>query len=356
VALSADVAALAGRVRDSAGEGERAAAAWVAGRLREAGAAEVALEPYRWPRTYAWAHALHLAAGLAGGPVALAALASFELEVSGRGQWLHRVLPAGQGSTVVARVPAAGPARRTVVLVAHLDAARTGAIWRIGARLRTPATVPATAPAGLAFALAALPRGPLRTAGRALLAVGLAAYADTAASPTVPGANDNATGVAALIELTRRLATAPAAGTEVLVVAPGAEEAGMGGMRAFLRAHAGELAPARTFVLNLDTLGSGTPAVATHESTLLPHAYRGEDVARVEAAAARAGVALRRFRAGAFTDGILAVFAGLPAASLLSLGPGDRYANYHLPGDTADGVDPACLEACVAVAEQVVRG
>ncbi len=339
LALSADIAALAALPpRGSAGPGERGAAAWVAGRLREAGAQDVVVEPFTWPRTYAWAHLAHVAAAALVGPLALP---SFELEVSGRGPWVHRLLPRGEGANVVARVRGAGTRTRTVVLVAHLDAARTGLIWRVGARLRTPVGAPAVAPVALGMLLGR------RRAGRVLLALAAAMYLDTARSPTVPGANDDATGVAALIELTRRLAAAPVPGADVLVVATGAEEAGMGGMRAFLAAHLPELPPDATFVLNLDTLGSGTPAVLTGEATLLPHAYRPQDVARVPAP--------RRVRSGTFTDGMLARFAGLPAATLVSIGPDGRYANYHLPTDTPDRVDLACVEACVDLAEQAVR-
>ncbi len=310
----------------------------MAAALRDAGARDVVVEPFRWPGTYAWSHLAHVAAATVLGPLALV---SFELDVSGRAPWVHRLLPRGEGANVVARVPGTGTRTRTVVLVAHLDAARTGLIWRLGARLRTPGSAPAVAPVALGMLLGR------RRAGRLLLALAAAAYLDTARSPVVPGANDDATGVAALLELTRRLVADPVPGTDVLVVATGAEEAGMGGMRAFLDAHLPELPPHATFVLALDTLGSGTPAVLTGESTLLPHAYRPEDVARVPAP--------RRFRSGTFTDGILARFAGLPAATLVSVGPDGRYANYHLPTDTADRVDLACVEACVGIAEAVVR-
>ena len=62
--MKEDVETLAGLVRDSAGPGERAAAEYVARRLRESGAEDVELETFRYQGTYAWAHALHAAAGL----------------------------------------------------------------------------------------------------------------------------------------------------------------------------------------------------------------------------------------------------------------------------------------------------
>jgi len=352
--LGRDVAALAGIVRDSAGAGERAAARWVAGRLRQAGVEEegVALEPYRWPRTYAYAHALHLLA--AAGPrwLSTLALASYELESSGRLQWLPRLLPRGQGCNVVARIPGRGGSRRTFVLIAHLDAQRSGVLWsralvEAGAKRRLASR--SMAPAGASAALA------LALGSRRLGLLGALAMLDTATSPTVPGANDNASGVAALLELARRFAADPLDGTEVLLVFPGAEEAGMGGMRAFLAAH--RLDPATTFVLGLDTIGSGVPVVARAEGSVLPHAYRDADLALVDDGAARAGVEPPpRWRIAAWTDPILARFAGLPAASLLSVSPQTgMYTRYHRMDDLPEHVDLACVERCVQIAEGTAR-
>ncbi|HEX8074675.1 MAG TPA: hypothetical protein VF545_06800, partial [Thermoleophilaceae bacterium] len=102
--------------RGSAGPGERAAAEWGAGRLREAGAADVRVEGFRYQRSWAARHVPHFAAGigaaaLGGAPgavLAAAALASFELDLGGRRQWLAALAPAGEGANAVARVPARG--------------------------------------------------------------------------------------------------------------------------------------------------------------------------------------------------------------------------------------------------------
>jgi len=359
-----DVAHLAGLTRDSAGAGERASATWLAGRLRETGAQDVRVRPYRYQGTYAWAQALHAVAGIVGPPaLAVAAAVSLELDVSGRNQWLRRLLPKGVGANVTARVAARGERRATLVLVAHHDAARTGTVWRrelmeAGAarRLRRRVIDPFVAPVALALLLAAAPRAGVRRAGRALLVVALAALADVGTSRTVPGASDNATGVAAVLELARRFAADPLDGVEIVIVLPGSEEAGMGGMRAFLREHGAALPRATTFVLGLDTLGAGSPIVLTSEGGILPHRYREQDVARVEEAARAAGLAApQRWRIGAWTDPILAVFAGLPTASVLSIGPKGIYPNYHRPTDVPEHVDWASVDACVAIAAAVAQ-
>ena len=355
--LERDVEALCALVRDSAGPGERAAAALVAERFAEAGVEEVRISPYRFQSTYAWAHAAHLAAGLPGRWwLSLAALASLELEVGGRRQWLRRLLPRTEGASVVARIPAAGPRRATLVLTAHLDAAQTGLVWHPALaravakrRLARRAMDPVMGPLAAAFVLTALPSRSARLVGRALLALGIAANLDVARSPRVPGASDDATGVAALLALAAEWAAEPLPGVEVVLAAVGGEEAGMGGFRAFLDAT--PLDPATTFVLGLDTLGAGTPILARAEGALRTHHYRPADLALVDAAARRMGEQPpQRWRIGAWTDPVLALHRGLPAAVLLSVGPEGGYTNYHLPTDTPSRVDWACVRRCVAIA------
>ena len=385
--LRADVEALAGMTRDSAGAGEREAAAWVRDRLAAAGARDARLEPFRGQATYAWSHLVHAGLGLLasgmGGPrgaaLAAATFASLDLEVSGRLQWVRRLLPSGEGANAVARIPAAGQPRATLVLLAHVDAAHTGFLWRIikddakGAarRKRRRALAPLAAPLGGAVVLAAAGglldattgSVPRRTAGRRLRAASAAALLanaagllDIARSPTVPGANDNATGVAAVIELARRLAAEPLDGVDVLVVTPGAEESGMEGFAAFLAAHREELRPASTFVLSLDSIGCGTPAVLRAEATLLPQRYADEDLALVDAGARHAGLEPpQRWRLGGWTDPILARFAGLRAASILSFGEHGRIVRYHVLEDTPEAIDWLSVSHCVAIAEGTAR-
>jgi hypothetical protein len=356
VTLRADVAALAAMTRDSAGEGERAAAAWLAGRLRGTGVNDVSVEPFRSQSSYAPAHALHALAGMAGGAISLAALVSLELEASGRSQWIRRILPSTEGANVVARIPSAGMASATLVLVAHHDAAKTGMVWRVARPWRPAARSMGAfmAPTAVALALAAVPRKWPRRLGRALLALSVLADADIARSATVPGASDNATGVAALIALAERWLAQPLEGVEVWLVSCGCEESGMGGMAAFLRAHRAELEHAGTFVLGIDTLGAGTPIVARSEGPILAHGYDGDDLALVDAGARRARTdEPARWRLGGWTDPILARFAGLRSACLLSIGPDGLFTNYHLPSDVPEAVDFGCVERCIAIAAGV---
>ncbi|MEA2419522.1 MAG: hypothetical protein QOE60_1728 [Thermoleophilaceae bacterium] len=353
--LRADVEELAAIERGSASPGEGQSADWVARRLEQQGAQDVRIEPFRFRRTFAHAQAAHFGAGLVAALsgrrlLAAAALASFELEYSGRWQWVGLFLPTAEGANVIARLPARAEVERTLVLVAHHDAAHTGLMWdprlsqagdRAAARTGRRASL-ALLPE-LAFVGAALG---LRRLPAVVLGLSVALSFDQARSPVVPGANDNASGVAGVLELVGRLARERPAGLEVVVLCCGCEESGMGGMAAWLRTEGLALDPERTLVLGLDTIGSGEPVVLEAEGGLWPIRYREDDVASAE----RAG--LRRWRLGAWTDPVLAALAGIPALSILSVRDGG-FPNYHLPTDTPDNVDFACVEACVNAAETI---
>jgi hypothetical protein len=384
--VRADVEALAAMPRGSASPGEVAAAEWGAARLREAGAVDVRVERFRYQRTIAERNVPHLAAGVlaarsggrAGAALAAAALVSSELDFSGRCQWIGRYLPAGVGANTIARVSPAGERRRTLVLVAHHDTTHTGFGWKhpevigYGTRERVARLLgrepdldvmdsPSTAPK-LAFAAVALGslvrRGSraaraLRAAGAASLTAALALALDVARSEAVPGASDNATGVAGVLAMVERIAAEPLPGTEVIAVLTGCEESGMGGMAAWLRGGGARLDPGSTLVLGLDTLGAGEPIVCRAEGSIVPWRYPERDLDWADRGAARAGMpAPRRVQLGGWTDPLLAVHAGLPSISLLSA-CGNRFTNYHQPTDTPDRLDWDSVAACLRVANGI---
>jgi hypothetical protein len=345
--MRADVAALAALERGAGSAGERRSAAWIADRLETLGAADVRQQQFRYQGTYAWAHACHFALGMVGGAAAVGAAISYELEFSGRSQWIRRFLPKAAATNVVARVPAAGPRRRTLVLIAHHDAARTGLMWdprlvRLS-RGGSFATLPA-----VGFALATPRR--TRRIGRALLAALIGLQLDLARGETVPGASDNASGVAATLALVERWLGEPLPGCEVIALFPGCEEAGMGGTAAWLREEGAALDPASTLVLGLDTLGAGDPVVAAKEGPLVPIRFDEQALSWADAGAAAAGIpAPERARVPGWTDPALTRLAGLPSISLLSMRDG-LFTEYHLPSDTPDRVDWDSVERCVRMA------
>src|SRR4051812_41583786 len=130
--------------RGSAAE-DKPQVAWLERRLRDAGAHEVRNESFRFQRRWIWRYGAYGAGGIGaaalGGPfgagMAVATLASVELDVSGRSTWLAPLLPGGEGVNVTAHVPAAAESRRTIVFLAHHDAQRAGLMWALP-RLKQP--------------------------------------------------------------------------------------------------------------------------------------------------------------------------------------------------------------------------
>jgi hypothetical protein len=107
-------------------------------------------------------------------------------------------------------------------------------------------------------------------------------------------------------------------------------------------------------LLGLDTLGAGTPIVCTGEGAMGEHRYAERDIGLVEEGATTAGQPLpQRWRIGGWTDPVLAVHRGLPAASVLSMGPG-YFPHYHHPTDTPEHVNWESVQACARIAAGTV--
>lgn len=369
--------------RPSASEGERAAAEWIADRLREQGwhpqieverahggywlplglltgaAGAAGLAAGRWPR-------LRRPAALVG---ALAALGIAD-DVSGGPHALRRVLPQRETFNVVAQ--AGDPdAERTLVFVAHHDAAHGGLIFdERGIRLiadrfpdwyesrnTSPQVMAIVAGGPALMALGALTGSAIaRRLGTFLSLGSAAAFADIAGRSVVPGANDNLTAVAAILELGRLLAERPVRGVRVLLVSTGSEESFMEGMRGFVRRHAAELPRETTRVVALDSVGSPELILIEGEGMLAMRDYDPELRDFIARCAAEIETPLRRgLRLGLATDALIALRAGYPAACLGSVTKYKFPANYHKQSDTAANVDYETVAAATRVIEAVAR-
>ena len=228
---------------------ERRAADRIAAELTEAGIA-ARLEPFSGPSSFAWSQAVAPALSLAG--LRRLALALGLIESDMRLEPLSRLVSRESSHNVVAEVPAAGEEVRTLALVSHLDSSRSGLLFH-------PSLNPHLRKLNAAMSAAVVLRA-LRRAERlsgAALVCGLALLAEREfRGADVPGANDNASGVAVATALARELSADPLLNTRVVFLATGCEESGTAGMRAFLEARGGEWED--WLFLNLD--GVGAPA------------------------------------------------------------------------------------------------
>jgi hypothetical protein len=362
------VETLAAIPRPSVSEGEARAADWIAERLREHGCdADVDVETgygHFWRPLFAL-NALGVAAGLLRRrSLALLAALGMADEIA-LGPYVTRRLVYRRGTTTnVVAVTGDRDADRTLVIHAHHDAARTSFmfsqrpqkwIWR-----RYPnyiATHDTSAPVWFPMVAAPLLLAlGLRRTGTVLCAIGAAVFADMGRQPSVPGANDNLTGVSALVGIARALEEQPIEGLRVMLVSAGAEETLQEGIRAFGRRHFGELPRESTWFLNLDQLASEDLVPLEGEGSLVMHDYDREFTDFVCECAAEVGPPLRRgSRAWTSTDGCVPMTAGYRAATLVSLTPWKAPANYHWPTDVPENVDWNALERATRVAERVVR-
>jgi Zn-dependent M28 family amino/carboxypeptidase len=191
-----------------------------------------------------------------------------------------------------------------------------------------------------------------------VLSAGAAAsFADIARHRIVPGANDNLSGVAVLVSVAESLAAEPVEGVRVLLASCGAEEVLQGGVYGFVERHLRPLDPARTRVLNVDTVGCPRLIMLEGEGPVVMEDYCGPDfrdlVARV---AEEAGVELRRgMRARTSTDAVITSHAGYPTATLSSMTAWKGLSNYHKPTDVPENVDYATVERAATLVEAVVR-
>ncbi len=375
------VEALASIHRPTASQGELVAAEWVAERLRGLGATDVRVESERVHGTYWWPLGLAAMAGVAAGGLALrghraagaalaglAGLAAADDLPPGRRR-LRSLLPQRTASTVVGEL---GPpdAERTVVLVAHHDAAHAGLLyhpaipelvfgrfpWLID---RVDTSPPLMAPV-LAIPLmvgggALAGRPALVKAGTAVSALSAAALADIGRRETVPGANDNATGVAALLAIARALSEHPSERVRLMLVST-SEESMCEGMQSFCGRHLRELPSESTFFMALDTLGSPHLLALRGEGMLRMREYPRRSLALIDGVAEELGIWMfPNLRLRNATDSVIPLAAGYECASLCSCTDLKQPANYHWPTDVPENVDYGTLADAVRLTEAVVR-
>ncbi len=372
------VAELSAIERPSGSPGEREAAEWLVARLAEHGApARVEVErlhdTFWWPLGIAGASAA--LAGLAaarghrffGATLGAAAAFAAATDLRPGRRHLRELLPKREVSNVVAEL---GPpdADRAVVLVAHHDAAHSGlvfhpAIPEIADRLglieandtSPPLMWPAVAGPAAVCAGSVLGSRTLIRAGTLVSAAFAAGVADIGLHGVVPGANDNATGVAVLVAVARALSEQPASNLRVLLVST-SEEGLCEGMEAFGQRHFAELATDSTFVLSIDTVGSPHLCVLRGEGMLSMRQYPERSLALLDGLASELGIDLfPNLRLRNATDGSIALAGGYQCASLASVTDLKQPANYHWPSDVVSNVDFSSVADAARLTEALVR-
>jgi hypothetical protein len=252
-----------------------------------------------------------------------------------------------------------------LILMAHYDAARTGYIFskasnrirRLPERLRL-----GLGPFRLFFWLGLAPLLPILGARMAgfdatwlnavqaiptiVLIVAGFLLIDIALSDIVPGAYDNASGVAAVVSAAEELTANPPDNLDVWIVLAGAEESFCEGSRAFVRGRRKEFDRASTVFVNVDSVSYGQVAYEVSQGPVisLPHDRQLIELCEALSAAEAAGGEARPIRHPLLDDAMPARVRRMRAITLRTTDPNGNLAPwYHTHDDVPDRVDARAM-------------
>lgn len=368
-------------------DAERRAANAMATRLRQAGR-RAEIEPiYVHPQApLIWALHTFLAfaasvisieAPIAGFALLLVATTSFYFDLNAGRHFLRLLFFRRASQNVVSR--GENPdASHKLIIAAHVDAARTGALFgrkataltrRLAPLLPFPHTRVLFWSAGALLPMLGARMAGVDSDGLALLQiiptlillVASFLLVDWRLSAVVPGANDNASGAAVAISLARELEREPARNLDPWIVLTGGGECGWEGMRSFIRSHKDELDPFKTIVLAIDSVGKGDVRWALSEGLTVSFDMDARVSQLCEAVAEADRASAKRYRAapmrhGYATDALAARTRGIRASAITCREPGALTpANHHAPADTPDAIDPEALDRAEAFTLDLIR-
>jgi len=354
--------------RGSTTGGERLAAEALTERL-SAGGWRVQSQPFTGHSSFGARYLIHVAVvivatalipfapGAALAATLVAALSLF-LEQSRQIRVLSRLLPTAPSQNLQAHLPSHDSDRPTIVLCAHYDTQRTGwcmldffqryseLTWFLPVALRVlfvPETLAILAQVVLASVVVVRPLSPGGWTILVIIAVTHAVFlvmlANWAWGRFVPGAADNATGVAAVLLLAERWQADPVDGVDLIVLLTGCEETGMLGAAAW--ASANQRTREQCAFLNLDGLGFGPPHYLVAEVPVvgLPRRYDRRMLALAEIVAGRLEKSPKGIALPGPTDGLALLTGGFRGVTIVGCQPTGRLPYWHQPGDTPDHVD-----------------
>lgn len=277
--------------RYSTSPNERRAAEYLKQKLTEL-SLEPELDPFVAPTTFSWIYFFlylgFLLAVIVGAyhPVvafliALALVVLFVGEQTTRFSPLSKWVPQGLSHNVIARMPGPAQSAKTLVLCAHYDTSKTALIFhpKFTAGLRRAYLI------SLLMIALILVGGAARmfTTPQLSRIIGYVLWAPAGymvfmclgmlerevRGKPVNGAADNASGVAIVMELTKRLqARGGLPDREVIVLLTGSEEVGLTGMSHFMAESGQDLDPRQTLFLNFDNVGGGRVTYTRGEGML----------------------------------------------------------------------------------------
>jgi hypothetical protein len=293
----------------------------------------------------------HASAALAA-LISLITFGSQLLELSLRDNMFRRLVPKGASQNVFALMPPEGEHKRDLVLIGHVDSARTPVIFRSLTWLKiyqvfiTTVMILASAQVILyiigSFTLWSWiwPVTITSAIGSVTLAM-MGIHADR--TPFSPGANDNATAAGLVLTLAKHFQNEPLQHTRVWLVCTGSEEVMLYGAIDFFRRHTSELKNPVAVVFEM--LGCAGPSWLTKEGIIIPFHSDHKLVALAEQVA-EAHPHLGAYASqinGGVSEMAAADRVGVPAITLDGMNPNGVAPYWHQVEDTYDKMDPEVM-------------
>ena len=157
----------------------------------------------------------------------------------------------------------------------------------------------------------------------------------------VQGANDNASGVAAMLDLAAKLKNGSFPQFEFWFVSTGSEEVGAIGMDNFLKTYRDDFEKKSTYFINFDNIGKGELHYYLGEGMLNFYRFSDSLISAAHKAAAKKefkNITPKKFRV-AYTDAIIPASRGYHAMLLLSTNEQHIIPNWHWETDIMDNLD-----------------
>ena len=297
--------------------------------------------------------------GLAVG-YAIVVFIAYMAEISGYSAF-SRFLPQFETQNVVARISAESP-KRTVVFTANYDGQRASVLGSLSAsaQLRWMQSAIILSMILVIAACGYRAAGPSETGGTVsttiswfavgfLLFTAWKLYVSLRTSEYTASANNNASGVAVLIELARRFSVDPSRDTELMFVATGGKEVGLRGARHLLRGM--EWFREQTVFINICGVGGGKLAYTTGEGLLSVFSTDSE----LQDCASREGIDSLVYR-GFPTDAFVPLTRGYRAISIMGTGPGGAPLYGYTLEDTVVALDDEMIQRATDIVERMTRG
>ncbi len=360
--LQEEIESLSAIDRPSASEGELEAAEWIEDRFRDLGL-QPRIEEEPAHGTYWYPIGIPAAIAAIGGLAALRGrrgigavlgaigAASIWDDITIGKRYLRKSLSNRTTYNVVAEL---GPkdADRTVVIMPHHDAAHSGLIFNPEIPKKLEGVLPGrienidTSPplfwpivgGPLLVALGSLLNNrKLVGAGTFASVLTQLAMAEIGSREVVPGANDNASGVATLFSIARAFQDRTPENLRIILASVGAEESFEEGSEAFLERHKDSLPKESTFFICVDGVGSPHLNYLEGEGMMKMNEYPEDAKQLVRDTADELGIEVwKGLRLRNATDGIVPLLAGYKCVSIASCTELKQPVNYHWPTDTPD--------------------